>query len=77
MFGTGNEDINYIVKILDPETQELLIYERLLCHLDDPANHTVPSSLARTAAPGAPTTLSSTHAAARADDTHSPHVLQV
>ncbi|KAI8995449.1 hypothetical protein BD414DRAFT_520712 [Trametes punicea] len=51
VFGTGTDDINYIVKVLDLETEELAIYERLLCHLDDPTNHIVPCEIDRSEHP--------------------------
>ncbi|KAI0364405.1 hypothetical protein BV20DRAFT_1029844 [Pilatotrama ljubarskyi] len=45
VFGTADLDSrNYVVKVLDLDTQELPIYERLLANLG-PANHTVPSEL--------------------------------
>ncbi|KAI9069817.1 hypothetical protein FKP32DRAFT_1671074 [Trametes sanguinea] len=40
-----------VVKILDLATEELPIYERLLRHLDHPANHTIPCEIERSEHP--------------------------
>ncbi|OSD00612.1 hypothetical protein PYCCODRAFT_1437208 [Trametes coccinea BRFM310] len=45
VFGTRNVKEDFVVKVLDLATEELPIYERLLRHLDDSANHTVPAEI--------------------------------
>ncbi|OJT02685.1 hypothetical protein TRAPUB_6759 [Trametes pubescens] len=41
----------YAVKILDPNTEEVLIQERLLREIDHPSNHTLPSEMTVTGHP--------------------------
>ncbi len=41
----------YAVKILDPNTEEVIIQERLLREIDHPSNHTLPSEMTVTGHP--------------------------
>ena len=47
----GPLDRGFAVKVLDLDTQELEIYERLLDHLDSPQNHTIPCEIVRNGHP--------------------------
>ncbi|KAI0330101.1 hypothetical protein GY45DRAFT_1303599 [Cubamyces sp. BRFM 1775] len=47
----GPLDRGFVVKVLDLNTQELEIYERLLDHLDSPQNHTIPCEIVRNGHP--------------------------
>ncbi|KAL7284503.1 hypothetical protein ACG7TL_001794 [Trametes sanguinea] len=51
VFGTRNDKEDFVVKVLDLATEELPIYEQLLRHLDDSANHTVPAEIDRSEHP--------------------------
>ncbi|KAI0357918.1 hypothetical protein OH77DRAFT_1450552 [Trametes cingulata] len=46
-----SEGPEYVVKILDLNTEELPIYERLLGDIDNPRNHTIPCKIVRTGHP--------------------------
>ncbi|KAI0330092.1 hypothetical protein GY45DRAFT_1251577 [Cubamyces sp. BRFM 1775] len=47
----GPPNRGFVVKVLDLNTQELEIYERLLDHLDSPQNHTIPCEIVRNGHP--------------------------
>lgn len=52
MYSTNPEiDPAYAVKILDPNTEEVVIQERLLREIDRPNNHTLPSEMTVTGHP--------------------------
>lgn len=42
----SSSSLAYVVKILDPNSEELAIYQRLLCEIRQPNNHTLPSEIA-------------------------------
>ncbi|KAJ8481351.1 hypothetical protein ONZ51_g6048 [Trametes cubensis] len=47
----GPHNQGFVVKVLDLDTQELEIYERLLDHVSSPQNHTIPSEIVRSGHP--------------------------
>ncbi|KAJ8462841.1 hypothetical protein ONZ51_g10643 [Trametes cubensis] len=47
----GPPNRGFVVKVLDLNTQELEIYERLLDHVGSPQNHTIPSEIVRSGHP--------------------------
>ena len=47
----GPPNRGFVVKVLDLDTQELEIYERLFDHLDSPQNHTIPCEIVRSGHP--------------------------
>ncbi|KAI0658960.1 kinase-like domain-containing protein [Cubamyces menziesii] len=47
----GPPNRGFVVKVLDLDTEELEIYERLLNHLNSPQNHTIPCEIVRSGHP--------------------------
>ncbi|KAH9886284.1 hypothetical protein C8Q73DRAFT_285790 [Cubamyces lactineus] len=47
VFRAASDKPAYVVKVLDLDTEELQIYERLLSDIDSPRNHTIPCDIYR------------------------------